>query len=70
MAETVKKVSFKSTTRTVNLLGRDNVLDYRSAILELVKNSYDAFSNQVNIRIIGKDIIINESQKRDGEIYK
>ena len=37
MAEKVKEVSFKSTTRTVNLLGRDNVLDYRSAILELVK---------------------------------
>ena len=64
MAETVKKVSFKSTTRTVNLLGRDNVLDYRSAILELVKNSYDAFSNQVNIRIIGKDVIINERKDK------
>ena len=56
MAKIVKEVSFKSTTRTVNLLGRDNVLDYRSAILELVKNSYDAFSNQVNIRIDGETI--------------
>ena len=64
MAEIVKKVSFKSTTRTVNLLGRDNVLDYRSAILELVKNSYDAFSNQVNIRIIGEDVIINEEKDK------
>ena len=64
MAEKVKEVSFKSTTRTVNLLGRDNVLDYRSAILELVKNSYDAFSNQVNIRIIGKDVIINEEKDK------
>lgn len=64
MAEIVKEASFKSTTRTVNLLGRDNVLDYRSAILELVKNSYDAFSNQVNIRIIGKDVIINEKKDK------
>lgn len=64
MAEIVAKASFKSTTRTVNLLGRDNVLDYRSAILELVKNSYDAFSNQVNIRIIGKDVIINEEKDK------
>lgn len=48
------EVSFKSTTRTVNLLGRDNVLDYRSAILELVKNSYDAFSPRVDIRFIGE----------------
>ena len=64
MAEKVKEVSFKSTTRTVNLLGRDNVLDYRSAILELVKNSYDAFSNQVNIRIIGKDITINKKKDK------
>ena len=64
MAEIVKKVSFKSTTRTVNLLGRDNVLDYRSAILELVKNSYDAFSNQVNIRIIGEDITVNKKKDK------
>jgi len=64
MAEKVKEISFKSTTRTVNLLGRDNVLDYRSAILELVKNSYDAFSNQVNIRIIGKDITINKRKDK------
>ena len=64
MAEKVKEISFKSTARTVNLLGRDNVLDYRSAILELVKNSYDAFSNQVNIRIIGKDITINKKKDK------
>lgn len=54
MTKIVKKASFKSTTRTVNLLGRDNVLDYRSAILELVKNSFDAFSNRVDIRIDGE----------------
>lgn len=41
-----KIANFKATTRTVNLLGRDNVLDYRSAVLELVKNSYDAFSKE------------------------
>lgn len=64
MAEKVEEVSFKSTTRTVNLLGRDNILDYRSAILELVKNSYDAFSNQVNIRIIGKDITIDKKKTK------
>ncbi|WP_430601369.1 hypothetical protein IGJ01_000504 [Enterococcus sp. AZ089] len=45
------EVNFKATTRTVNLLGRDNVLDYRSAVLELVKNSYDAFSKSVNMFI-------------------
>lgn len=45
------EVHFKATTRTVNLLGRDNVLDYRSAVLELVKNSYDAFSKRVDITI-------------------
>lgn len=64
MAKIVKEASFKSTTRTVNLLGGENVLDYRSAILELVKNSYDAFSNQVNIRIIGKDITINKKKDK------
>lgn len=64
MAKIVKEASFKSTTRTINLPGRENVLDYRSAILELVKNSYDAFSNQVNIRIIGKDITINKKKDK------
>ena len=37
MAEKVKEVSFKSTTRTVNLLGRDNVLDYRSCDIRISK---------------------------------
>lgn len=50
-----KVANFKATTRTVNLLGRDNVLDYRSAVLELVKNSYDAFSKRV-------DVIINNEK--------
>ncbi|EAK9793732.1 sensor histidine kinase [Listeria monocytogenes] len=50
------EVSFKATTRTVNLLGRDNVLDYRSAVLELVKNSYDAFSKRVDM-IINKETV-------------
>lgn len=64
------EVSFKSTTRTVNLLGRDNVLDYRSAILELVKNSYDAFSSRVDIKIDGKDRQEkgNKSQKNQQDI--
>lgn len=52
----IKEVNFKATTRTVNLLGKDNVLDYRSAILELVKNGYDAFSKRIDI-IINKDIL-------------
>lgn len=64
MAKIVKEASFKSTTRTVNLLGRDNILDYRSAILELVKNSYDAFSNQVNIRIVGKDVTFDKNKDK------
>lgn len=52
------EVNFKATTRTVNLLGRDNVLDYRSAVLELVKNSYDAFSKDVEMIINEKSIEI------------
>ncbi|KXT83899.1 Histidine Kinase [Streptococcus sp. DD11] len=58
MSKIVKRANFKSTTRTVNLLGRDNVLDYRSAILELVKNSYDAFSKRVDINIKGDTIVV------------
>ncbi|WP_242596512.1 sensor histidine kinase [Enterococcus plantarum] len=53
-----KIANFKATTRTVNLLGRDNVLDYRSAVLELVKNSYDAFSKRVDVTINNENVEI------------
>ncbi|MEG2293474.1 MAG: sensor histidine kinase [Carnobacterium sp.] len=53
-----KIANFKATTRTVNLLGRDNVLDYRSAVLELVKNSYDAFSKRVDVTINNEKVEI------------
>ncbi|MBP2623012.1 ATP-binding protein [Streptococcus oricebi] len=64
MAKVLTKTHFKSTARTVNLLGRDNVLDFRSAILELVKNSYDAFSGRVDIFVEGSDTLIKNKNDK------
>ncbi|WP_417398354.1 ATP-binding protein [Gimesia chilikensis] len=37
-----KKIKFKVSARTARLIGRENVSNAESAIIELVKNSYDA----------------------------
>ena len=57
----VHEVKFKTNARTVNLLGRDNVLDFKSAIIELVKNSYDAFSEYSKIVVDEDKITIADS---------
>jgi len=36
------KISFKVSARTARLIGRENVANAEAAIIELVKNSYDA----------------------------
>lgn len=38
-------VSFKVDARTARLLGRENVVNENSAIIELIKNTYDADSD-------------------------
>ena len=39
-----KKIPFKVSARTARLIGRENVATSKGAIIELVKNSYDADS--------------------------
>lgn len=41
--------SFRTTARTVDLLGRQQIAGIPTAIQELVKNSYDAYAKQVDI---------------------
>jgi len=49
---------FTIDARTVLTLGRDSIKDYKTAILELVKNSYDANANLVEIKISQNDDLI------------
>jgi signal transduction histidine kinase len=39
-----KKIPFTVSARTARLIGRENIATYKGAIIELVKNSYDADS--------------------------
>ena len=49
MGETIKnkstKIPFKVSARTARLIGRENIATSKGAIIELVKNAYDADSN-------------------------
>lgn len=48
-----KPLHFKTNTLLKNLVGRDLINDDTIAIVELVKNSYDARSNNVLVRFEG-----------------
>lgn len=45
------KIPFKVSARTARLIGRENIASSKGAIIELVKNSYDADSKWVTIII-------------------
>lgn len=47
--------SFSIDARTIIHLGRESIKDHTTALLELVKNSYDADANIVEIEIYKKD---------------
>lgn len=70
----MEKLPFNISARTANLLGRENVVNHYSALIELVKNSFDAdakrciiYADYLNDRIwlidngegMNKDIIKN-----------
>ena len=40
----IKKIPFKVSARTARLIGRENIATAKGAIIELVKNGYDADS--------------------------
>jgi Signal transduction histidine kinase len=40
-----KKIPFKVSARTARLIGRENVSNFDGAIIELIKNSYDAIAS-------------------------
>lgn len=50
-----KKVNFKVSARTARLIGRENVSNAESALIELVKNAYDADSENCIIYFDNKN---------------
>jgi hypothetical protein len=44
MTDNTIKIPFKVSARTARLIGRENVASSKGAIIELVKNAYDADS--------------------------
>ena len=48
------KIPFKVSARTARLIGRENIASSKGAIIELVKNAYDADATKV--KIIFEDI--------------
>lgn len=46
-----KVLNFVIPTRVLSSIGRDLIKDCRSAVIELVKNSYDADASEVNLKI-------------------
>ncbi|RVU83844.1 sensor histidine kinase [Leucothrix sargassi] len=50
------KIPFKVSARTARLIGRENVANAQAAIIELVKNSYDADATKCVIGIDDRDL--------------
>ena len=55
----MSKIPFKISARTAGLIGKENIATAEGAIIELVKNSYDADANNC---IIYFDIANNSKQ--------
>ena len=74
----MEKVKFNVSTKTARLIGRENISDSNGAIIELVKNAYDADADSVYIKFdiiyenVPDKIVISENQKyfNSGEYEK
>lgn len=55
--------SFKVSSELKNILGRDLITDSNIAILELVKNSFDAHATEVKISFLDDSLIISDNGK-------
>ena len=56
-----RKIDFNVSARTARLIGLENFANAEGAIVELVKNAYDADSNRCII-VFDKDADSNESR--------
>lgn len=64
MTDTKNQKFFTVDARAVLSLGRDSIKDHTTAVLELVKNSYDAGATVVDIEIAGASKNANDRQIR------
>ena len=46
----MEKIKFNVSSKTARLIGRENISDLNGAIIELVKNAYDADADSVYIK--------------------
>ena len=51
----IKRLSFRMHPRVLTALGRDLVTNDVVAVIELVKNSYDALATRVDVRFINRN---------------
>ena len=56
-------LNFKVSSELKSILGRDLIVNDYIAILELVKNSYDAYATLVEIRFEDDRIVISDNGK-------
>lgn len=64
----MEKIKFNVSSKTARLIGRENISDLNGAIIELVKNAYDADADSVYIKFniifenIPEKIVISETK--------
>ena len=56
-------LNFKVSSELKSILGRDLIVNDYIAILELVKNSYDAYATLVEISFEDNSIVISDNGK-------
>ncbi|UPG94483.1 sensor histidine kinase [Luteibacter aegosomatissinici] len=49
--------SFRVDARVLLSLGRESIKDHSTALVELIKNAYDADAQRVDIEIVGDDVV-------------
>lgn len=47
----MSKIEFKVSAKAARLIGRENISDSTGALLELIKNSYDADADCVFVKL-------------------
>lgn len=62
------KIPFQISSRMVKMIGRDNVVESEGALIEIIKNSYDADSE--NVIVIFDNTFLNIPQKWESRFYK
>lgn len=58
MSDSMTHLPFRVSARTARLIGRENVANSEAAVIELIKNGYDADSHSVQIIFSGDDLYI------------